>query len=90
MDFLNNDQVSLANIRNILIRLEVIKLIIIHIISPFSHFDAQDTIIYSMLERSIYKKNDCIYKDGEFSFKNGYKGSFLSYMLQDVERLHGM
>ncbi|KAJ1668899.1 chorismate mutase aro7 [Coemansia sp. RSA 1813] len=48
----------------------------------------EDTIIFALIERSQFKNNSSIYKAGKMNFKDGYKGSFLSWFLKEVECVH--
>ncbi|KAJ1891310.1 chorismate mutase aro7, partial [Coemansia sp. IMI 209127] len=47
-----------------------------------------DTIIFALIERSQFKNNSGIYEAGKMNFKDGYKGSFLSWFLKEVECVH--
>ncbi|KAI9503297.1 chorismate mutase, partial [Coemansia spiralis] len=48
----------------------------------------EDTIIFALIERSQFKHNSSIYEAGKMLFKDGYKGSFLSWFLKEVEHVH--
>ncbi|KAJ1960880.1 chorismate mutase aro7 [Dipsacomyces acuminosporus] len=48
----------------------------------------EDTIIFALIERSQFKHNENIYESGKMNFKDGYKGSFLSWFLKEVEQVH--
>ncbi|KAI9479338.1 chorismate mutase aro7 [Coemansia sp. RSA 989] len=48
----------------------------------------EDTIIFALIERSQFKHNADIYQTGKMNFNNGYKGSFLSWFLKEVEHVH--
>ncbi|KAJ2617811.1 chorismate mutase aro7, partial [Coemansia sp. RSA 1694] len=45
----------------------------------------EDTIIFALIERSQFKHNNSIYEESKMSFKDGYKGSFLTWFLKEVE-----
>ncbi|KAJ1884339.1 chorismate mutase aro7 [Coemansia sp. RSA 455] len=48
----------------------------------------EDTIIFALIERSQFKHNNSIYEENKMSFKDGYKGSFLTWFLKEVEHVH--
>ncbi|KAJ2753094.1 chorismate mutase aro7 [Coemansia pectinata] len=48
----------------------------------------EDTIIFALIERSQFKHNNSIYEENKMSFKDGYKGSFLTWFLKEVEYVH--
>ncbi|KAJ2794792.1 chorismate mutase aro7 [Coemansia helicoidea] len=48
----------------------------------------EDTIIFALIERSQFKQNRDIYEEGKMSFKDGHRGSFLSWFLKEVECVH--
>ncbi|KAJ2496238.1 chorismate mutase aro7 [Coemansia sp. RSA 1972] len=48
----------------------------------------EDTIIFALIERSQFKHNSDIYKAGKMHFKDGYRGSFVSWFLKEVEHVH--
>ncbi|KAJ1729312.1 chorismate mutase aro7 [Coemansia biformis] len=48
----------------------------------------EDTIIFALIERSQFKQNRDIYEAGKMSFKDGYRGSFVSWFLKEVECVH--
>ncbi|KAF9432414.1 Chorismate mutase 1-like protein [Entomortierella beljakovae] len=70
MDLLNeHDTLSLAKLRDVLIRLE-------------------DTIIFALIERAQFARNECIYKPGVYDYDNDSKSSFLEYFLHEMEKVH--
>ncbi|KAK3822675.1 MAG: chorismate mutase [Benniella sp.] len=70
MNLLNkNDALSLAKLRDVLIRLE-------------------DTIIFALIERAQFAHNECVYRPGVYEFGDGYQGSFLGYLLREMETVH--
>ncbi|KAJ2160318.1 chorismate mutase aro7 [Coemansia sp. RSA 552] len=48
----------------------------------------EDTIIFALIERSQFKHNQPIYEAGKMQFNDGYRGSFLSWFLKEVESVH--
>ncbi|KAJ1833339.1 chorismate mutase aro7 [Coemansia sp. RSA 2706] len=48
----------------------------------------EDTIIFALIERSQFKHNPDIYEAGKMHFKDGYRGSFVSWFLKEVEHVH--
>ncbi|KAF9941663.1 chorismate mutase aro7 [Modicella reniformis] len=70
MNLLNiSDALSLAKLRDVLIRLE-------------------DTIIFALIERAQFAHNECTYQPGVYEYDDGYKGSFLEYLLLEMETVH--
>ncbi|RKP37249.1 chorismate mutase [Dimargaris cristalligena] len=48
----------------------------------------EDTIIFGLIERAQFKSNDIIYQQGAFHFDNGFTGSFLEYLIWELEKAH--
>ncbi|KAJ1968425.1 chorismate mutase aro7 [Dimargaris xerosporica] len=48
----------------------------------------EDTIIFGLIERAQFKKNDAIYQPRQFEFASGFDGSFLEFMLWELEKVH--
>ncbi|KAJ1966674.1 chorismate mutase aro7, partial [Dimargaris verticillata] len=48
----------------------------------------EDTIIFGLIERAQFKTNDAIYQPRKFEFASGFDGSFLEYMLWELEKVH--
>ncbi|KAI8324599.1 chorismate mutase [Martensiomyces pterosporus] len=48
----------------------------------------EDTIIFALIERSQFRHNAKIYAAGQMDFNDGYRGSFLSWFLKEVEQVH--
>ncbi|RKP10644.1 chorismate mutase [Thamnocephalis sphaerospora] len=48
----------------------------------------EDTIIFALIERAQFTRNARIYEPGAFPFVDGYNGSFFSYFLAEVEKVH--
>ncbi|KND02300.1 chorismate mutase [Spizellomyces punctatus DAOM BR117] len=47
----------------------------------------EDSIIFAMIERAQFAQNTNIYKKGHFKV-DGFNGSFLEYLLQEIEGVH--
>ncbi|KAJ2779758.1 chorismate mutase aro7 [Coemansia javaensis] len=48
----------------------------------------EDTIIFALIERSQFRHNRDIYEADKMHFKDGYRGSFLTWFLKEVECVH--
>ncbi|OMH82983.1 Chorismate mutase 3, chloroplastic [Zancudomyces culisetae] len=48
----------------------------------------EDTIIFSLIERSQFAQNSSIYKPNIIKFADGFQGSFLEWFLLEVENVH--
>lgn len=55
----------------------------------FELIKLEDSILFSLIERSMFKQNTIIYQENAFEFKEGYQGSFLGFFLESVEKVHG-
>ncbi|KAF8979905.1 chorismate mutase aro7 [Entomortierella lignicola] len=42
----------------------------------------------TLIERAQFAKNDCIYTPGVYEYDDGSRGSFLEYLLHEMEKVH--